>query len=94
MILKSRPSGVTGSLTGAEIELNEDGSMKSAASSGEPPSEITKAWLNGSELHIVVMDGNDPMEWLVTLKDDAHADVRPLSGEMANMKPIPAETAR
>lgn len=94
MILKSRTSGMTGSLTGAQIELNEDGSLKSAASSGDPPSEIEKAWLDGSDLHIVVMDGNDPMEWVVTLKDDTHAEVRPLSGEMASMKPIPAEKAR
>ena len=93
LILKSRPSGVTGSLTEAQIELNEDGSLKSAASSGEPASKIEKAWLDGSELHFVVMDGDDPMEWLVILKDDTHAQVRPLSGDMANMQPIPAEKA-
>lgn len=93
MVLKSRPSGMTGSLTGAEMELNEDGSLKSAASSGEPPSEIEKAWVDGSELHFVVMDGDDPMEWLVILKDDHHAQVRPLSGDMANMQPIAAEKA-
>lgn len=94
MILQSRPSGMTGSLTGTQIELDDDGNLKSAEASDDPPSEITKAWLDGSELHIVVMDGDDPMEWLVTLQDETHAEVRPLSGEMANMKPIPTVKAR
>ena len=34
------------------------------------PKPITKAKLEGSALHVTVMDGNEPFEFTVTLKDD------------------------
>jgi hypothetical protein len=84
-----RESGYTGSLTGAQIELNDDGTLSKAEASGDPAQPVKKAWLDGSKLHIMVMDGDDPMEWIVSLKDDTHAEIR--SAAMATMKPIAAE---
>ncbi len=89
-------SGFTGSLTGTHIELNDDGSLKAAEPSGDAaPSPIKKAWLEGSDLHITIMDGDDPMEWIVMLKDDAHGEIHLAAAAGApNMKPIPLEKAR
>jgi hypothetical protein len=52
-----------------------------------PQKSITKARLEGSALHITVMDG---FEFIATLKDDTHAEIKP-RGAPPNMKPIPAE---
>jgi hypothetical protein len=88
-------SGFTGSLTGTHIELNDDGTLKAAEPSGDAaPSPIKKAWLDGSDLHITIMDGDDPMEWIVTLKDDTHGEIHLAAAAGApNMKPIPLEKA-
>jgi len=96
LVLARGDSGLTGTLTGTHIELNDDGSLKAAEPSGDAaPSPIKKAWLDGSDLHITIMDGDDPMEWIVTLKDETHGDIRlaPAAGA-PNMKPIPLEKAR
>lgn len=82
-------SGYTGSLTGVQIELNDDGTLSKAEASGDAPQPVKRAWLDGSNLHITVMDGDEPMEWIVALKDDTHAEIR--SAAMAAMKPIAAQ---
>src|SRR5947209_11755308 len=89
-------SGFTGSLTGIHIELNDDGTLKAAEPSGDAaPSPINKAWLDGLNLHITIMDGDDPMEWIVTLKDDTHGEIHMAQAAGApNMKPIQLEKAR
>ncbi len=96
LTLAHNESGFSGSLTGTHIELNDDGSLRAAEPSADAaPSPIKKAWLDGSDLHITIMDGDDPMEWIVTLKDDTHGEIRlsPAPGA-PNMKPIPLEKAR
>ena len=96
LALARNESGFSGSLTGTHIELNDDGSLRAAEPSADTtPSQIKKAWLDGSDLHITIMDGDDPMEWIVTLKDDTHGEIRlaPAPGA-PNMKPIPLEKAR
>ena len=95
LILAQDESGFSGSLSGVHIELNDDGSLKVAEPSSDPsPSTLKKAWLEGSDFHIVLMDGDDPMEWVMTLKNDTRGEIRPISGEMANMKAIPIEKMR
>ncbi len=96
LTLTRAASGFTGSLTGTHIELNDDGSLKAAEPSGDAaPSPIKKAWLDGSDLHITIMDGDDLMEWIVTLKDDTHGEIHLAAAAGApNMKPIPLEKAR
>ena len=46
--------------------------------------------LEGSALHVTVGDGNEPFEFIVTLKDGTHAEIHP-KGAPPKMKPIPAE---
>jgi beta-lactamase regulating signal transducer with metallopeptidase domain len=88
MILVRSGSGFTGSVTGSQIALNDDGGLRQADPSDDSkPKSITKATLEGSALHITVADG---FEFMVTLKDNTHAEIRPV-GAPPNMKPIPAE---
>lgn len=88
MILVRSGSSFKGSVTGSQIALNDDGGLLRADPSDDSkPKPITKASLEGSALHITVADG---FEFLVTLKDNTHAEIRPI-GAPANMKPIPAE---
>jgi beta-lactamase regulating signal transducer with metallopeptidase domain len=91
MIIVRDGSGLTGSVTPSRIALNDDGGLSRAdPSENSAPSPITKAKLEGSALHITVGDGNEPFEFIVTLKDNTHAEIHP-KGAPPNMKPIPAE---
>ncbi len=88
MILVRDGSGLNGTVTASQIALNHDGGLLRADPSGDStPKSIAKATVEGSELHITVIDG---FEFLVTLKDDTHAEILP-GGAPPNMKPIPAE---
>jgi beta-lactamase regulating signal transducer with metallopeptidase domain len=88
MILVQDGSGFNGTVTGSRIALNDDGGLSLAdPSEDSTPKPITKARLEGSALHITVTDG---FEFIVTLKDDTHAEIKP-RGAPPNMKPIPAE---
>jgi beta-lactamase regulating signal transducer with metallopeptidase domain len=91
MILVRDGSSFTGSVTGSRIALNDDGTlMRADPSENSTPSPITKAKLEGAALHVTVMDGNEPFEFNVTLKDETHAEIHPV-GAPRNMKPILAE---
>jgi hypothetical protein len=88
MVLARSGSGSMGSVTESRIALNDDGGLLRADPSEDAtPKPITKATLEGSALHVTVKDG---VEFIVTLKDDTHAEIRPV-GAPPNMKPIPAE---
>ncbi len=91
MILRRDGSNFTGTVTGSQIALNNNGELSQADPSDDSaPKRITKATLEGSALHVAVRDGNDAFEFAVTLKDEAHAEIHP-KGAPPNMKPIPAE---
>jgi beta-lactamase regulating signal transducer with metallopeptidase domain len=91
MILVRDGSGFTGTVTPSRIALNDDGGLSRAdPSEDSTPKPITKATLEGSALHVTLMDGHEPFEFTVTLKDDTHAEIHP-KGAPPNMKPIPAE---
>jgi len=94
MILARDGSRFTGSVTGSRIALNDDGTLRMAdpAENGAP-SPISNAKLEGSALHVTVKDGDETFEFLVTLKDETHAEIHPV-GAPANMKPIPSEKAQ
>ena len=91
MILVQNGSGITGSVTGSKIALDDDGGLSRAdPSENSTPSPITEAKLEGSALHVTVMDGNESFKFIVTLKDETHAEIHP-EGAPPKMKPIPAE---
>jgi beta-lactamase regulating signal transducer with metallopeptidase domain len=93
LILVRGGSGFSGSVTPSRIALNDDGGLSQADPSEDSgPSPITKATLEGSALRVTVGDGNGPFEFVVTLKDETHAEILP-KGAPPNMKPIPAEKA-
>jgi beta-lactamase regulating signal transducer with metallopeptidase domain len=94
MILVRDGSGFTGSVTPSRIALNDEGGLSMADPSGDgTPSPITKAKLEGSALHVTVGDGKEPFEFVVTLKDETHAEIHPKAAP-PNMKPIPADKIR
>lgn len=91
MILVPDGSGFTGTVTGSRIALNDDGGLSRAdPSEDSTPNPIGKASLEGSALYVTVGDG---FEFIVTLKDETHAEIHP-KGASRNMKPIPAEKVR
>lgn len=95
LILTPGDAGFSGSLTGTHIELNDDGSLRVAEPNDAPsPSPIKKASLEGSDLRITIMDGDDPMEWIMTMKDDTHAEIRWAGTGGPAMKPISLEKAQ
>jgi len=90
MILTQDGTGFSGSVTGSKIALDDQGYLSKADPTDDSmPAPITKTVMDGSALHISIGDG---FEFLVTLKDDTHAEIHPV-GAPANMKPIPAEKA-
>jgi beta-lactamase regulating signal transducer with metallopeptidase domain len=91
MILVQNGSGITGSVTGSKVALDDDGELSRAdPSDNSAPSPITKMKLEGNALHVTVGDENQPIEFIVTLKDATHAEIHPI-GAPPNMKPIQAE---
>lgn len=91
MVLVRSGSGFTGSLTGSQIALDDDGGLLRAdPSEDSSPKPIAKARLEGAALHVIL---DDDFAFTVTLKDDTHAEIHPV-GAPRNMKPIPAEKAR
>jgi beta-lactamase regulating signal transducer with metallopeptidase domain len=91
MILVQNGSAITGSVTGSQIALDDDGGLSRAdPSDNSAPSPITKTKLEGNALRVTVRDGNEPFEFIVTLKDARHAEIHPI-GAPPNMKPIQAE---
>jgi hypothetical protein len=91
MVLVRDRSGFTGSVTPSRIALNDDGELSRAdPSEDSTPAPIAKAELKGSALHVTVGDGSHPIEFIVTLKDETHAEIHPV-GAPPNMKPIAAE---
>lgn len=91
MILVRDGSNFTGTVTPSQIALDDNGELSQADPSDDStPKPITKATLEGSALHVTVSDG---FEFTVSLKDDTHAEIRPV-GAPPKMKPIPAEKAQ
>ena len=91
MILVRDGSGFRGSVTESRVALTDDGRLLRADPSEDSALKpITKAKLEGSALNVTVGDGNEPFEFIVTLKGEAHAEVHP-KGAPPNMKPIPAK---
>ncbi len=88
MILVQNGPGLTGSVTGSRVTLNDKGGLLRADPSEDAtPNPIAKSALESSALHVWVKGG---FEFRVSLKDDTHAEIRPV-GAPPNMKPIPAE---
>lgn len=94
MVLVPSGPGFSGTVTGSKIALADDGELSKADPTDEnAPSPIAKGVVEGNVLHVTVMDAGQPFKFLVTLRDETHAEVHPI-GAPANMKPIQAERVR
>ena len=87
MILVQDGSKFTGTVTPSQIALDDNGELSQADPADDSTPKPIKATLEGSALHVTVSDG---FEFTVALKDDTHAEIRPV-GAPPKMKPIPAE---
>ena len=93
MTLTQTGSQITGSATESKIALDDNGELSQAdPSENRTPVPITRTRLEGAALHVTVGKDAHPMEFIVTLKDVNHAEIRPV-GAPTNMKPIQAERA-
>jgi hypothetical protein len=91
MILVQNSSGITGTVTPSRIALDDDGELARAdPSEDSTPSPISKTKLAGDALRVTVGDGNQPFEFIMTLKDATHAEIHPV-GAPPTMKPIKAD---
>ena len=93
MVLIQNGSGITGTVTGSRIALDDEGYLSRADPTDDStPSPIAKAKLvEGNALHVTIGDGDHPIEFLVMLKDATHAEIHPVDATATNMKPIQAE---
>jgi len=91
MTLVQNGSAITGTVTPSRIALGDDGELSRADPSDDSaPSPISKTKLEGNALHVTVGVGNQPFEFIVTVKDATHAEIHPV-GAPPNMKPIQAK---
>ena len=91
MVLVKSESGIGGTVTPSRIALDDDGELSRAdPTDNSAPAPISKTTLESNALHVTVGDGNQPIEFIVTLKDATHAEIHPV-GAPPNMKPIQAE---
>jgi beta-lactamase regulating signal transducer with metallopeptidase domain len=91
MILVQNGSEITGTVTPSKIALDDAGELSKADPSDDStPSQISRTKLEGNALRVTIGDGDQPFEFIVTLKDATHAEIHPV-GAPPNMKPIQAE---
>ena len=90
MVLVQNSSGITGTVTPSRIALDDSGELSKAdPSEDSTPSQISRTKLEGNALRVTIVDGSQPFEFIVTLKDASHAEIHPI-GAPSNMKPIQA----
>ena len=70
---------LTGTMSKASVELNEDGSLASAEPN-DGSNSITHAQVNGKELHFTSEsnDGTDPVNWDLVLVGADEAEMQPI----------------
>jgi beta-lactamase regulating signal transducer with metallopeptidase domain len=94
MVLMRNETRLAGTVTGSRIALDKDGRLSRADPSEDlTPKPIMKITRVGTALHITVKGGDEPFEFMVTLKDATHAQIYPKNAP-SNMKPISAEKVR
>jgi len=89
MVLVQNGSGITGTVTGSHIALDNDGNLSKADPFDDDTPASIRTKMEGNALRVSLGDENHPFEFLVTLKDATHAEIHPI-GAPAIMKPIQA----
>ena len=89
MILVQNGSGITGTVTGSHIALDNDGNLSKADPLDDDTPASIRTKMEGNALRVSLGDENHPFEFLVTLKDATHAEIHPI-GAPTIMKPIRA----
>jgi hypothetical protein len=90
MTLQQNGGQLTGSLTGVSIEMDNQGKLtKAVATNG--PSTTLNVFLKSGVLHVAEKDGDDDIEWTMTLTSSKTGELRFAGGAPANIEPIRLE---
>ena len=91
MTLQQSGDQLTGSLTGVSIELDDQGKLTRAVATNGPSSTLNVSLKDGV-LHVSEKDGDDEIEWTMTLTSSKTGELR-FAGEgaPANAEPIRLE---
>jgi hypothetical protein len=79
-----------GSLTGASIEMDDNGKLTNAVATNGPASTLHAA-LEGGVMHVSEKDGDDDIEWTMTLTSPKTGELRFARGAPANAEAIRLE---
>jgi len=91
MTLQQNSDQLTGSLTGVSIELDKNGKLTKAVATDGPSSKLN-VFLKSGVLHVSEKDGDDEIEWTMTLTSPRTAELRfAREGATANAEPIQLE---
>jgi hypothetical protein len=90
MTIERRGDQFTGSLTGVSIEMGDNGKLTNAAATNGPSSTL-QARLENGVLHLSEKDGDDVIEWTMTLTSQSAGELRFARGAPANAEAIRLE---
>jgi hypothetical protein len=90
LTIEKHGDGWTGSLTGVSIEMDDNGKLTNAAPNNGPASTLHGAMENGV-LHVSEKDGDDVIEWTMTLTSQKAGELRFARGAPANAEAIRVE---
>jgi hypothetical protein len=90
MVIEKRRDHFSGSLTGVSIEMNDNGKLTKAVATNGPSSTLHMSFDNGV-LHVSEKDGDDVIEWTMTLTSPKTGELRFAGGAPASAEPIRLE---
>jgi hypothetical protein len=90
MTIERRGDQFSGSLTGVSIEIDDNGKLTRAVATDGPSSTLQMSLDNGV-MHVSEKDGDDKIEWTMTLTSPKTGELRFAGGAPANAEPIKVE---
>jgi hypothetical protein len=90
LTIEKRGNDWTGSLTGVSIDMDDNGKLTNAVATNGPTSALHAEFENGV-MHVSEKDGDDVLEWTMTLSSPKTGELRFARGGPANAEVIRLE---
>ena len=90
LTIEQHGAQLSGSLTGVSIDMDDNGKITNAVANNGPASTLHAAMQDGV-LHVSEKDGDDVMEWTMTLSSPKTGELRFARGGPANAEAIRLE---
>ncbi len=90
LIVQQNGDQLSGSLTGVSITMDDNGRLTKAVATGAPSSTLHVSFANGV-LHVSEKDGDDDLEWTMTLSSPKAGELRFAGGAPASAEAIRVE---